>query len=161
MKTRQIVLWLVTLLVVVQAFQLIREREELLDAEYVVFLQLAPVDPRALLQGDYMTLRYAMEREVPNSISSGSGVLVVRLDSQNVAHYDRIYRAGTVLGENEILLRYNKVGTRVKVGPDAYFFEEGTASEYNQAEYAELRVDTEGNAILVGLRGENFEKMGK
>ena len=161
MKTRQIVLWLVTLLVAVQAFLLIREREDLLEAEYVVFLQLAPVDPRALLQGDYMTLRYALDREVPNSISSGSGVLVVRLDSKNVAHYVRIYRTGTALADNEILLRYNKVGSRVKVGPDAYFFQEGTASEYNQAEYAELRVDTEGTTILVGLRGENFEVLGE
>ena len=29
-----------------------------------VLLQLAPVDPRGFMQGDYMTLSYALERDV-------------------------------------------------------------------------------------------------
>lgn len=160
MKIRQSVLWAVTFLIAFQIFTLIKEREDLLNAEHTIFLELAPVDPRAILQGDYMTLRYAMEREIPNSGLSSSGALVVRLDNQNVAHYVRVYREGASLADGEILLQYDKVGARVQVGPDAFFFEEGTASEYSQAEYAELRVDSEGNMILVGLRGPNFEVLG-
>lgn len=160
MKIRQIVLWVVTLLIAVEAVILIQEREELLKAEYIIYLDLRPRDPRALLQGDYMTLRYDLERDIPASGLSSSGVLVVRLDSRKVAHYVRVYRVGTPLAVGEILLKYEKVGTRVQVGPDAFFFEEGTASEYSGADYAEMRVDSEGNMILVGLRGPNFEVLG-
>ena len=34
----------------------------------LVLLELAPVDPRSLMQGDYMTLRYAIASDVISNI---------------------------------------------------------------------------------------------
>ena len=36
----------------------------------LVFLALAPVDPRALMQGDYMALRFALVRELESGEAS-------------------------------------------------------------------------------------------
>ena len=40
------------------------QREQLLGSGRVVILELAPVDPRSLMQGDYMALTFAAGREV-------------------------------------------------------------------------------------------------
>ena len=38
------------------------QKEEIKANGETVLLELAPVDPRSLMQGDYMRLRYAIER---------------------------------------------------------------------------------------------------
>lgn len=38
--------------------------ETLLRQGRTVYLELAPVDPRSLMQGDYMALSYQLEREI-------------------------------------------------------------------------------------------------
>ena len=40
----------------------IYRNERLLASGETLYLELAPVDPRSLMQGDYMRLRYAVER---------------------------------------------------------------------------------------------------
>jgi uncharacterized membrane-anchored protein len=44
---------------------------------------------------------------------------------------------------------------RVRVGSDAFHFQEGNAARYQRARYGELRVDAEGTSVLVGLRDEH------
>ena len=39
-------------------------KEQLLANGKTVFLALAPVDPRSLMQGDYMALRFKLERDI-------------------------------------------------------------------------------------------------
>ena len=38
----------------------ILQKEELLSNGQLILLELVPVDPRSLMQGDYMRLRYAI-----------------------------------------------------------------------------------------------------
>ena len=38
----------------------------------VIYLDLAPVDPRSLMQGDYMTLRFRLATEIQGSLASPS-----------------------------------------------------------------------------------------
>jgi len=47
------------MLALVVANAAIWEKEALISTGQVVFVELAPVDPRSLMQGDYMTLNYA------------------------------------------------------------------------------------------------------
>ena len=42
----------------------IYQAERTLSQGEVVYLELAPVDPRSLIQGDYMALDYALERDL-------------------------------------------------------------------------------------------------
>ena len=55
-----VLLGLVILLLVNRA---IWDKEQQLRDGRVVLLALAPVDPRSLMQGDYMRLRYAVETD--------------------------------------------------------------------------------------------------
>lgn len=127
----------------------------------VIFLQLAPVDPRSLIQGDYMQLNYALNNEVRmQSDLSEKGQLVLKLDEQNIATFDRIYQ-GEPLAPREILLNYRRQEYGdVKIGPESFFFQEGLADDYAEAKYAALRVAANGQSLLVGLRGEALAPLG-
>ena len=129
------------------------QKEQLLDRGDVVLLELAPVDPRSLIQGDYMRLDYALTRAIPNQREwSHDGAVVVRVDPAGVASFVRRHDGAQPLLQGERLLRYRKRGNRVRVATDAYFFQEGTARKYAGARYGELRVDEDGSSVLVGLR---------
>ena len=45
------------------------QKEAVLEEGHLVLLALAPVDPRSLMQGDYMTLRYAVAVTVRDALS--------------------------------------------------------------------------------------------
>jgi len=129
------------------------QKERLLASGTPMLVELAPVDPRSLIQGDYMRLDYAIARAL--SMGAGSprdGQLVVRLDDRGVAHFVRLHSAGTPLGPGEHLLLYRRRGSRTRIGTDAFFFQEGHANRYAGARYGELRVDGTGGSVLVGLR---------
>jgi uncharacterized membrane-anchored protein len=50
----------------------------------------------------------------------------------------------------------------VWLGTNAYFFEEGTAQQYEGARFGEFRVDREsGEAVLVGLADKALKRMGR
>ena len=46
------------------------------------------------------------------------------------------------------------------IGPDAFFFEEGTAVQYEQARYGEFRLQPDGATLLVGLRDQALKPIG-
>jgi uncharacterized membrane-anchored protein len=135
--------------------------EELRTGGRVVLLELAPVDPRALMQGDYMALRFAVERDAfgpgPPSGTRG-GRIVVRLDPRGVGTFVRI-DDGRPLAEGEVALRYRVRGGRVKFATNAFFFQEGHAARYDSARYGELRVADSGELLLTHLRGRRLERL--
>jgi uncharacterized membrane-anchored protein len=132
------------------------QKERLISGGDVVLLELAPVDPRSLIQGDYMRLDYAVTRAIGvQGDWSHDGAVVVQLGRDGVATYVRRHETGQPLATDERLLRYRKRGNRVRVATDAYFFQEGSARKYTAARYGELRVDDDGSSVLVGLRDGN------
>lgn len=124
-----------------------------------ILLELAPVDPRSLMQGDYMRLAYALEQRVQADDPSYQGTLVVHVDEHGVATNGRL-DDGSPLAADERRLAYFLRNGRLRVGPDGFFFQEGHAKLYAHARYGELKVSEGGAAILVGLRGEDFEVLG-
>ena len=127
-------------------------KERLLANGDTVLLELAPVDPRSLIQGDYMRLRYAITRPIEEQFNwPPDGAIVVTLDAQGVATFVRHHEM-QALQPGEHLLRYRKRDRRVRVATDAFYFEEGSARRYERARYGELKVDREGNSVLVGMR---------
>ena len=46
------------------------------------------------------------------------------------------------------------------IGPDAFFFEEGTAAQYEQPRYGEFRLQPDGATLLVGLRDQALKPIG-
>jgi uncharacterized membrane-anchored protein len=133
----------------------VARQERLLAAGRPMLLALAPVDPRSLIQGDYMVLDYAIERAPGvdrNPDWPRDGALVVRDDERGVAQYVRRHDAGTGLASGERLLAYRVRNGSLRVGTDAFFFQEGHADVYAPARFGELRVDDAGRSLLVGLR---------
>lgn len=160
MNFRQLFLWLIALLALATINVLVYQSEQLAANGQAVFLELAPVDPRSLLQGDYMRLRYALSDSIEANAVTRDGFIVVRLDENGVAQYARIHNPQTPLAESEVLLRSRQRDFDVYIGPESFFFQEGHAQYYTNARYAELRVSAAGDVLLTGLRGPKLELLG-
>ena len=140
----------------------IYSRERLLTEGRVVLLELAPVDPRSLMQGGYMALRFKAEvvafgRGRVKDVEDGR--IVVKLDPRGVGEFVR-RDAGEPLAGDEVALRYRVRDGMVKFATNAFFFHEGHAKVYERARYGEMRVAPTGELLLTGLRAENLERLG-
>jgi len=116
-----------------------------------IFLALAPVDPRSLMQGDYMALRFEIADRIEAKESGRAALLV---DSKGIAtlNPDR--------GAEGLRIRYRVRNGLVWLGTNAYFFEEGTAERYTGARFGEFRIDrASGEAVLVGLADQNLKNL--
>jgi uncharacterized membrane-anchored protein len=151
---------LVLVLAVVNA--LVVDKERVLANGTPVLLELAPVDPRSLIQGDYMRLDYAITRQIADSQRHWprTGEIVVALDEHNVARFVRGHDGRTPLRAGEHLLTYRRRRGRIDVGTDAFHFQEGHAQRYQRARYGELRVARSGTSVLVGLRDSTRNPLG-
>ena len=138
------------------------QREQLVTGGRIVLLRLSPVDPRSLMQGDYMRLNFEVaDRAFPwrSRPRRGDGHVVVGLDGQQVGHFRRIDRGGA-LARDEIKLRYRIRGGDAKFATNAYFFEEGQGAAFEPAQYGEFRVAEDGEMILIGLRDAGLRPLG-
>jgi uncharacterized membrane-anchored protein len=115
-----------------------------------------PLDPRSLIQGDYMRLSYSIERNQQYQTKDKSGYMVIVLDQNKVATFKRFYD-GNKLASDEKLLHYHNQFGRIRIVPDSFMFQEGHAKDYEQAKYGVFKFDTKGNHILVGLANEKLQ----
>jgi uncharacterized membrane-anchored protein len=139
------------------------QKQRILANGQTVLLPLAPLDPRSLMQGDYMQLRYQLETELDRGDIPRHGKLVLAVDDEGVGHFVRI-DDGTPLHDGEHLLEYRlreDWGQNLRVGAESFLFEEGTAAIYEDARFGELVVSDSGEAILVGLRDADKQPLGQ
>jgi uncharacterized membrane-anchored protein len=136
---------------------MIVQKEHVLSRGQTMLLELGSRDPRSLIQGDYMVLRYRIAQGIPADRLESRGCLVVRLDEHNVAGFVRVHH-GEELREGEHLLSYHKRG-EVRLGAESFFFQEGHAAHYAGARYGEIKVAENGGSVLVGLRGADFVRL--
>lgn len=136
------------------------KKETLLKEGQLVLLELAPVDPRSLMQGDYMTLRYAISENLNADNMPKRGYCVVRLDTNGVANRVRFQKNINPIQEGERLIAYTAPDSwNVNIGAESFFFEEGQAEKYDSARYGGVRIDRKGNSLLVGLYDEQRKKI--
>lgn len=132
------------------------EKETLRQNGETVLLELAPVDPRSLMQGDYMQLNYKITADMGwVAHTTGTlkrGYMVIVPDQDGVGKFVRIDN-GKPLGENERLLRYHVDGGRFRLVPDSFMFQEGLRMTYQPAKYGVFKFDKSGNRVLIGLAG--------
>lgn len=134
-------------------------KERLLARGDVVLLRLAPVDPRSLMQGDYMALNFAIGAPILRALETTDDRIrtaVVRLDAGGEASFVRLHRGEPLVAGEHLLrfqLRPSRWGTdQVQISTDAFFFQEGQARRYEGAQFGAFRVDAQGQALLVELR---------
>jgi uncharacterized membrane-anchored protein len=149
------------------------QREELLREGRLVLMELAPVDPRSLMQGDYMALRFKLANDVYSLVSHQNtliktddaktgeewhdGLMVVGLNPQGVAEFRRIFEGKLGLASDEVQLRFRVRNHQLKLATNAYFFQEGKAAVFQKAKYGEFRVASNGDMILTQLRDAQFQ----
>ena len=157
------VLVLVAAVVILSAVNFtVYQREKLLTGGRPILLELAPVDPRSLMQGDYMALRFRVAADAfasDLSMKPRDGHLVVVLDERGVAAFRR-FADGAPLRANEALLRYRIRNGQPKFATNAFFFQEGHARFYEKARYGEFRSDKDGEILLTSLLADDFTRLG-
>lgn len=154
---------LITIVIVLQlgiiGYQTTRS-ETLLATGASIKLKLAPVDPRSLLQGDYVVLNYDIATPPPSSMNPlqeedwkrGKVKIVLTPGSQGVYVANRLYQNGEKLSNHEIVLNGQWDGSRIQYGIENYFIPEGTGRTIEQnARYAYVRISRNGDALLERL----------
>lgn len=157
---RNTLFWMASVIVFIVPNVMILQKERLLKEGSSVLLRLAPVDPRSLIQGDYMILDYQISRDAAKKRSKDmrNGHLVLFVDRHQVGHFRRFYK-GKALAKGERLLRFRYRSFRVRLGAESFFFQEGHGKYYQKARYGELKVTPSGDSLLVGLRDRHRKKM--
>lgn len=141
----------------------IQARERILREGETVLLELAPRDPRSIMQGDYMRLNYRIgndaretAKNLPDNIRRGD--LVIRVDENNIGRFERI-DDGTELHPSEKRVRFHRSGSWVRVMPDSFMFQEGHREYYDEAKYGMFRFDGADSYLLTGLADENRNRI--
>lgn len=151
---------LTVLATVVVAQGAIREKEGLIARGRPVYVPLAPVDPRSLMQGDYMRLHFAVpggaSRQDTGLLSSQRPHVVARLDARGVATLVRLHQPGEPLGADELRIELTPKNGQWTLVTDAWFFREGEAARWQVARFGEFRVGADGRALLVGLADDRL-----
>ena len=155
----QLGLALAAVLVLVVANGAIWQKENLIAHGQPLFVPLAPVDPRSLMQGDYMALRFALPSDVSTAdveLAAGQRPHVVaKRDARGVAVALRA-DSGAPLANDELRVELAPKNDRWVLVTDAWYFKEGEAERWAQAKFGEFRVGADGRALLVGLCGADL-----
>ncbi len=161
MKTYKWIIILVNLLLLLIYFNYsVFKKEALLKDGQLVLLELAPADPRSLMQGDYMTLRYKISEDIDYPSLPKRGYCVVKIDERGRAGKVRFQKEHTPLHEGEHLIEYTASNRwNINIGAESYFFQEGHAERYESAKYGGVRIDKSGNSLLVGLYDDQLRKI--
>jgi len=144
---------------------LIFHKESIIKNGKSIYLKLAPVDPRSLMQGDYMVLRFEvannildeLKRYKNSSVLQKRGLAILSLNNKNIGTFKAIYKGNKSLRDDEVLISYRLERYRIKLSTDSYFFEEGKGKKFQKAEYGLFRVEpSTGEAILLSLVDKNL-----
>ncbi|HEX5793681.1 MAG TPA: GDYXXLXY domain-containing protein [Rheinheimera sp.] len=158
-RTSQLALAAAVFLILAVSTLTIWRFEQTLASGQTLILELAPVDPRSIMQGDYMALAYAIDRELPDDAGKFKYAWL-SLSEQGIASLHSL--------SNDLAQQPGLIGVLLRqrdgiysVGPNAFFFAEGTAAVYEQARYGQFKVDSSGKALLTGLLDENLQLLGE
>jgi len=146
------------------AVQSITGNEAIIASGRKIYLELAPVDPRSLIQGDYMRLNFAVPPQVRRSEAArdiaGRRWAVAAVDARDVAVIERITSAAPyAVDAGQIVLPMRLSQGRWIVGTDAWFFKEGTAKTWEAARFGIFRVGANGTALLVGMADKDLAEI--
>ena len=168
---KKIALFSLLLILVIVNVSIIGKEKHLAEGT-VVYLELTPVDPRSLMQGDYMALRFQLASDIYSAlpknvdtrrwrqdINAGDGRVIVTLNEKGIGSFKHIFN-DQPLQKNDILMRYRIRAGAVKLASNAFFFQEGHARDYEAARYGRFRVDSDGELLLESMHDEHLKKLG-
>ncbi|MFF0830570.1 GDYXXLXY domain-containing protein [Brevibacillus sp. NPDC003359] len=137
--------------------------ETILAKGKTVKLELVPIDPRSLLQGDYVILGYTISTLDQEDIESGDKIRVVlRQQANGLYSYSGFYEIDGQWNRtyepqpSDVVINGNTIGSnRVEYGIESYFVPEGTGLDVERnAKYAIVKIGEKGDAILESLSNQ-------
>ena len=148
----------------------IYHKERLISDGSEVLLELAPVDPRSLMQGDYMILRFTIANDIGAQLKKAQlnieenlnqdGKVLVTIDNNQVANFKTLAaNDNNIKNKSAMSLKYRIRNGQLKFATNAFFFEEGFASFYDKARYGVFKVASDGEMILVDVADESFKRI--
>ena len=169
--------------VIVYVFQFSASRDRLATEGREIFLELVPVDPLSLLQGQYMRIEFAVEREqlpLSDEVNIEGKRAVLKLDEQGIATFVGVEKNND-LGPDQILFRghlrkmedwemrrqpgadpdepLSEHYVKLEIPQRTFLFKENTEDRYESAKYGAFRVGESGDHILMDLADENLQKL--
>ena len=143
----------------------------------ILFLELAPVDPLSLVQGQYMRLRFAIEKRYDSTpedqdvIQNGHGnvLAVISLDNKRIGTLTGLLamnqRQQQPHGDDNLQLQVHarledSDGSYViRIEQNSFLFQENTEDRYAEAKYGMFRVHKDGQYVLVDLADEHLRPL--
>jgi len=156
---------------------LIAQHEWHLRDSQSIYVELAPVDPRSILQGDYMMLNYDLHfsalaaenrLERPESeaniqdFENQSRILsYVQLDEKGRVVKTSFDRSALDQPRSAQLILKNPQNTFEGLYPatNSFMFAEGLEPCYRDAKFAELKLKENGEALLADLVDQNLKSL--
>ena len=148
--------WL--LVMAVAGYAVLGHERTLRDGQ-LVLLRLAPVDPRSLMQGDYMALRFELDSQL--RAENGKWPAYAHLQLGAGARTTFIGTGDTPINEpGRVSMRIRPGAGGASLGPNGFFFQEGKATLYETAHWGGFRVAADGTALLTSLYSEDLRLLG-
>lgn len=136
-------------------------KEKILKQGQTVYLELAPVDPRSLMQGDYMRLAFAIERSINKETvkeQAKTGRIVIIPNDQGIGQFESFYN-GQSLNPNQKTVNYSKTrrwNNSISIQPNSFFFQEGHRPLYEQAKYGVFKYQGPHTYLLHALADKDL-----
>lgn len=146
------------LLMIVFGYSVIKEEKNLKKATF--YIKTVPIDPRSLIQGDYMVLNYDIAESARMEIGNiRKGYIRIKINDLKIAEFIRIDEEYLPPSNNEISIQFQKNGSNIDIGVNSYLFQEGTGNKFQKAQYAEVIELKNGKLRLKNLLDKNFIKI--
>ena len=146
------------LLMIVFGYSVIKEEKNLKKATF--YIKTVPVDPRSLIQGDYMVLNYDIAESARMEIGNiRKGYIRIKINDLKIAEFIRIDEEYLPPSNNEISIQFQKNGSNIDIGVNSYLFQEGTGNKFQKAQYTEVIELKNGKLRLKNLLDKDFIKI--
>lgn len=128
----------------VQIFQ----KEEIKSNGESIYFKLRPVDPRAFMLGDYMSLNF--DHNLRNTSDQNMQTFIVTLDSDNIVTHSESY------SDQNLLPNQRLFNIQDQLRPDRFYFQEGHASAYDQGKYAQFKYLSSDDFLIETLTDDKL-----
>ena len=141
----------------------ISKKESLLEHGDKLLFRLAPVDPRSIMQGDYMRLRFEVGTKIldklrllntQKKLAQQAGFAVVEKNDKGVVNFVDLYQKQE-LSDNQYMVPFKYRNQRIKFTTNAFYFQEGKAKHFQQARFGQFRYRN-GEMLLTNMVDKDF-----
>ena len=176
-KLSHLTLILTTLLAIIYVNVYAWQSQQIKLRGKILFLELAPVDPLSLVQGQYMILRFGIEKEYDATQedqhiienSRGNVLAIINLDNRRIGTLTGLKAIdqwqqqpnpnGTLLLQVHAWHTNSDESYTIQIQQNSFLFQENTEDRYTEAKYGMFRVQENGQYVLTDLADKHLRPL--